>query len=238
MKKYLVSIIIVLLQSTAFPVLLDDIQLKQLTVDRLKQYPVTSDGRNYFFLQSVENKTQIVIGDFSQNDRQRIILITLDSDYNTIQSVVEYDPQKKTIRRRKESDSKLFTADISKLKKDIINGAIYYSNHADKMKSYGELEQVFKKGETANVFPDVFGFNVKLAEVDDNFTPLALFSFGKSGSGYYMQFRTDNYRISAGGLAKPVLRYSVYCKDTNDPVIKEIVDNLFKIREPSINKKK
>jgi hypothetical protein len=215
-----------------YPQQSDDLQLKKIDNDRLKHFPVPEDGRNYFFLLSIENATQIVIGDFMQGDK-KIILINLDSDYNTIKSVVEYYPGKNKLRVRKESESKFFTTDIAKLKKDIISGAIFKNNSTDDMKSYDSLENVFRENDTSKVFPDVYGFNVKLADIDETHRYSAMFTFGKAIHGYYLQFKTIYNKKTYSTEITPVLKYSVYCKNTNDPVVKEYVENLFKIRKPA-----
>ena len=150
--------------------------------------------------------------------------------------MIEYEPDKRSLRKRKESESQFFTTDIAKLKKDIITGALFNSSHADRMKSYDALEMIFKKNEATTVLPDTYGFTVKLTEVDEINKPMALFTFGRSETGYFLQFRTEYYRIIARNTVNPVLRYSVYCKDTNDPVIKDLVEELFKIREPIANR--
>ncbi len=232
MKKLASLFILILISSSAFPVLIDDIQVKRLDADRLKLFPVPKDNRNYFFLQSIGDKTQIVIGDFSKGDSKRIIMITLGSDYNTIKSVTEYYPEKNSLIVKKESDSRFFTQDVNKLKKDIITGTLFNENHADRMKSYDALEMIFKKNDATTILPDTYGFTVKLTEVDEPNKPMGLFTFGKSETGYYLQFRTEYYRLNSRITATPVLRYSVYCKDTNDPVVKDLVEDLFKIREP------
>jgi len=237
MKKIITALLLLMIASTsAIPAILEDLQIKKLDTDRLKQFPVPIHSRNYFFLQSVDNKTQILIGDFLHNDSQKIILITLENDYKTIKSVIEYDPKKKNIRTRKTSDSRYFNSDIKKLKKDIITGAIFNDSHSDRMKSYDALEAVFKKNEALNILPDTYGFTVKLSEVDETNKPMALFTFGRSETGYYLQFKTEYIRINSRNTEIPLLLYSVYCKDTNDPDIKEIVEELFKIREPSAYK--
>lgn len=232
MKKLVTMFILILITSSAFPLLLDDIQVKKLDAGRLKLFPVPKDHRNYFFLQSIEDKTQIVIGDFSQSDNKRLVLITLGNDFNTIKSVVEYYPEKNSLLVKKDSESKFFTKDVNKLKKDIINGTLFRDNHADRMKSYDALDMLFKKMDATTILPDTYGFTVKLTEIDEPNKPMGLFTFGKSETGYYLQFRTEYYRLNSRTTATPVLRYSVYCKDTNDPVVKELVDELFKIREP------
>jgi len=209
-----------------------DLQIKKIDSYRLKLFPVPEDGRNYFFLQSIDDMTQIVIGDFMQGEK-RIVLINLAGDYNTIKSVIEYQPRTKKLLRRKHSESKFFTTDIAKLKKDIISGSIFKNNSTDDMRSYDSLEPVFRENDAGRVFPDVYGFNVKVSEVDHENRYSAMFTFGKASRGYYLQFKTLYYIKTATTEMKPVLKYSVYCKNTHDPVIQEYVENLFKIRKPA-----
>lgn len=231
MKKLTFLFVLVLLASGAFPAMLEDIQIKQIDAGRLKYYPVPKDNKNYFFLQSIGNTTQIVIGDFSAEPK-RIVLITLMKDFNTIKSVTEFYPRDNDVMVKKDSQSKYFTTDIVKLKRDIITGTIFNNNHADKMRSYNDLESIFKKNESSSVLPETYGFTVKLSEVDDKKKPMALFTFGRSETGYYLQFKTEYYRLNMQTTVAPVLSYSVYCRDTKDPLVAELVENLFKIRQP------
>jgi len=210
----------------------DDLQERSIDYDRLKLFPSPAEGKNYFFLQSVENKTCIVIGDFTQVNKN-IILINLNDDYTTIKSVVEYNPVKKQLRIRKESESKFFTTDIAKLKRDIITGAIYKGNNAEDMKSYDDLEKVFKTNDASRIFPEVYGFSVKLTEIDEGNKLSAMYTFGNAIKGYYLQFKTLYYRDNPKSERIPVLKYSVYSRNTQDPVIKEYVEALFKIRKPA-----
>jgi len=209
----------------------DDLQEKYITNDRLKLFPSPAEGKNYFFLLSVEDKTQIVIGDFSQVDK-KIILINLNDDYTTIKSVIEFIPAKNELKVRKVSDSKFFTTDIAKLKKDIITGAIIKGNNTEALKSYDDLENVFKENDASKIFPETYGFSVKLAEFDSG-KQLAVYTFGNTAKGYYLQFKTFFYRENPVSERIPVLKYLVYSKNTNDPVIKEYVEALFKIRKPA-----
>jgi hypothetical protein len=209
----------------------DDLQEKHINNDRLKLFPST--GKNYFFLLSVNDKTQIVIGDLTRSDK-KIILINLNKDYTTIQNVIEYNPVTKQLSTRKDSNSKFFTTDIAKLKRDIITGAVFKGNNTDEMKSFGDLESIFKENDASKIFADVYGFSVKLTEVDEINKILAMYTFGNHiVYGYYLQFKTFYYRENPMSEKKPKLKYSVYSKHTQDPVIIEFVENLFKIRKPS-----
>ena len=167
MKKittlFFASIMSLVIFSYLFSQQYDDLQEKPVNNDRLKLFPV--EGKNYFFLQSIDNETRIVIGDFTQIDK-KIILINLKDDYITIKSVIEYIPAKNEMRVLSKSDSRFFTTDMTKLKKDIITGEIFKGNYAEGMKSYGELERVFKQNELSKIFPEVYGFSVKLDDID------------------------------------------------------------------------
>jgi len=212
----------------------EDLQTKKITEDRLILFPVPADNINYIFMQSIENDTAIVIGDFSGLDK-KIILITDNNNDNTIDSVIEYFPATRDLRRRAVSQSKFFTKDIAKLKKDIIEGTIYKGNYTDEMKSLKTLESVLNNSDTNSLNSDVYGFNIRFYEVDERQRNSAFFSYGKNAGGYYLQFRTEYYRKYFTTEQRPVLKYSVFCKDTNDPVVKDTVENLFKVRQPGVN---
>ncbi len=237
MKKMISLIILFILTGGLTFAITMDLLVKPVDTDRLKFFPVTADNKNYFFLQSIDNVTRIIIGDFTKPEK-RIVMVTLDKDYTTIKSVTEYLPESDEIRNLDESVSKFFTTDVNKLKKDIITGSIFKNNYTDTMQSLGALESVLKRKDSHSIFPDVYGFSVKYSDVDDRKKHSAIFSYGKATKGYYLIFKTEFYRESFISTRIPVLKYSVYCKDTNDPVIQETVDNLFKLKAPVTSKVK
>ncbi|HOK02694.1 MAG TPA: hypothetical protein PKX79_08935 [Spirochaetota bacterium] len=236
MKKILFIIFLYILSiSSLFAIGLEDLQIKPVTIDRLKYFPVPEDNKNYFFLQAIESDSFIVIGDFSGVDK-RIILIEDKNSDNTVDSVVEYYPLTKNYRILKKSESKFFTTDLAKLKRDIITGNIYRGNYADDMKSIDALEAMLKKDDKIAISEDVYSVTVRLLEIDETKRPSAQFVYGKNAGGYFLQFKTDYYRKNFATEIKPILKFSVYCKDTNDSVVKESVENLFKIRAPRVIK--
>jgi hypothetical protein len=63
---------------------------------------------------------------------------------------------------------------------------------------------------------------------------MAMYTFGNHiVLGYYMQFKTFYYRENPKTERKPKLKYSVFSKNTQDPIIKEYVEKLFQIRRPA-----
>lgn len=234
---YSAAILTMISISALFSAGFEDIQTKKVTPDRIKLFPVPADNKNYMFMQSIGNETSIVIGDFSGVEK-KIIMITDRNNDNTIDSVIEYFPLTKDLRKKTDSQSRFFTTDIAKLKKDIIEGSIYKGNYTDDMKSLKTLEDILKDPDTNSLSAEVYGFNVRFYETDERQRYSALFSYGKNSSGYYLQFKTEYYRKDSNTEQKPVMKYSVYCKDTNDPAVKETVENLFKVKQPGVNSSK
>ena len=115
----------------------------------------------------------------------------------------------------------------------ILNARTY-----NNMKSLKTLESVLNNSDTRSLYADVYGFNIKFYEVDELKKNSALFTYGKASAGYYLQFKTEYYRKDYKTEQKPVLRYSVFCKDTEDAVVKETVENLFKLKQPGVNSSK
>jgi len=231
---YLALILTVLFLLPLYPAGLEDLQTKKLQDDRLVYFPVPKDNINYLFMQSIDNDTSIVIGDFSGVEKKIIMIVDKNND-NTIDSVVEYYPLTKDLKVKKDSKSKFFTNDIAKLKKDIIEGAVYKGNYTDNMKSLRTLENILNNSDTNSLNADVYGFNIRYYESDERNKNAALFSYGKSAGGYYLQFKTEYYRKDYKTVQEPVLKYSVYCKDTQDPVVMDVVEYLFKIKQPIVN---
>jgi hypothetical protein len=237
MKKgylYLAAAAVMMMVMPLFSTGLDDLQVNKLTVDRMKHFPVPKDNINYVFLQSIEGDTSIVIGDFSGLEKKIVMIVDQKSD-NTIDAVFEYFPLTKDLRKKTDSQSKFFTNDIVKLKKDIIEGAVYKGNYTDNMKSLGLLESILNNPSANSLYSNVYGFNVKFLETDETHKHSALFSYGKNAGGYYLQFKTEYYRKDFNTVQNPVLKFSVYCRNSNDPVVKETVENLFKVKQPDVN---
>lgn len=237
MKKgylYFAAVAVMMAVVPLFSTGLDDLQVNKLTVDRMKQFPVPADNMNYVFMQSIDGDTSIVVGDFSGLDKKIVMIVDQKSD-NTIDAVFEYFPLTKDLRKKTDSQSKFFTNDIVKLKKDIIEGSVYKGNYTDNMKSLSLLENILNNPGANTLYSNVYGFNVKFLETDETHKHSALFSYGKNAGGYYLQFKTEYYRKDFNTVQNPVLKFSVYCRNSTDPVVKETVENLFKVKQPDVN---
>jgi hypothetical protein len=194
-----------------------------ITKDIMKVLPETQDYRNYFFLQSIDDNTSILIGDFSGQQELIVQIIDENSD-NTIDKVYEYYPASKKLRIRKNTSvSQYFTSNIAQLKRDIISGAVYQNTYTYQMKSIETLKYVIDTN--LNVYPINRGYLAKFIDPDTTTMSMAEFYFRKENSRYDLQFRTNYYKIFRHEI-HPMPPYSVYCKNSKDPIVAETVEKL------------
>lgn len=196
-----------------------------LSKDVMRILPETQDFRNYFFLQSIDDTTIILIGDFSGAEEIFVQIIDNNSD-NAIDAVYEYYPQTKRFKvLSNTSSSKFFTTNIAQLKRDIISGSIFRTNYSYQMKSIDILRNIIQAG--IDIHPDERGFVARYIDPDLKSQPMAEFYFRKEFGRYDLQFKTNYYKIFRLEV-HPVPPYSVYCRNSKDPVVVETVESLLK----------
>ena len=191
----------------------------------MRLYPVPSDFRNYFFLQSVDDSTSIVVGDFTGRERVIVHILDKNSD-NTIDLITEYYPESGKYKTSKKSVSSFVNTDIAQMKKDIIQGVIFKRNYSYKMTSLDTLKRQLKRG--LDIFDYEYGHSVKFYDPDRTSTIMGDFFFGKRNKGYDLQFKTNYYKLFRTKIVPP-LQYSVYCRNSKDPVVVETVESLIKM---------
>ena len=192
--------------------------------EKMKLLPVPVDYRNYFFLQSIDDDTHIIVGDFTGAEKLFSQVIDKGSN-NEINKVVEYFPDSRKFKRRKSSSSK-FVANIEDLKNDIITGKIFRETYSYKMTSLDTLEYKIKDG--TDIFPYGVGYTVKFYDPDEPTTIMSEFFFAKRNDRYDLIFKTNYYKLYRMKI-KPPIPYSVYCKNSKDPIVAKVVESLRKM---------
>ncbi|OHD70286.1 MAG: hypothetical protein A2W19_07305 [Spirochaetes bacterium RBG_16_49_21] len=198
--------------------------IEPISNERLSLFPNPPDYRNYFFLQSIGNSTSIIIGDFTGRKRLIVHLIDENSD-NTIDKIYEYYPDIGQFKKIRRCSSQFFTENIAQLKKDIIEGKIFRDNYSYKMQSLDSL--LYKLEEGFDINHSGSGYTVQFFDPDPPSTQMSEFYFNKIQDRYDLQFRTNYYKIFNLKIIPPI-PYSVYCKNSKDPVVAEVVESLLK----------
>lgn len=190
--------------------------------EKLKMFPIPSDYRNYFFLQSIDNNTSVIIGDFTGAEKIVAHILDEGSD-NTIDKVFDYYPDSNKIKTPKESKSIFFKSNIADLKQDIIDGKIFRENYSYKMKSLETIMFKLEQGTDISQYGD--GYSIKFYDPDAPSTIMSEFYFSKKLGRYDLIFKTNYYKLFRSNIQPPV-NFSVYCKNSNDPVVAKVVEDL------------
>lgn len=219
-----VPITVVILLITAFALQGNTFFTGFFSREKVALLPVPSDYRNYFFLQSIGDETHIIIGDFTGANKFFSQIIDKGSD-NSIEKVVEYFPDMKKFKYRRSSSSKFVTG-IEDLKMDIISGKIFRENYSYKMKSLNTLKYKLKDG--TDIYKSGYGHSVKFYDPDEPTSIMSEFFFSKRHGRYDLIFKTNYYKLYKMKI-RPPIPFSVYCKNSKDPVVAKTVESLKKM---------
>ena len=206
-----------------------DLMTEMMNSKRLRLLPVSKDFRNYFILQSIDNQTNIIVGDFVGSEKKIILIEDHNSD-NTVDRVYEYypdRPENNNIISLPKSTSDL-VYNIESMKKDIISGEIFAKNYTYTMRSMPDLIKKINKNE--DIYKHQHGYTVKIYDPDNKSTIMGDFFFGRKDGRYYLQFNTNYYKLFNSRI-RPLVPQSVYCVNSKDEVVKESVEKLVKLKE-------
>ncbi len=222
---YFICLCSIVLFSTGFQIQ-DTPCSKLITNEELKNLPVSKDFRNYFILQSIDDVTNIVIGDFIGSDKLFSLIIDYNSDVR-IDKVVEYFPRDKKFTNPPKPTTSFFSANIEEMKRQIVEGDIFRNNYAYKMKSLLSLQELLKRGK--NISKHKTGWSVKSYDPNHPSTVMYEFYFSKNDNGRYdLVFKTNYYKIFRTKI-QPVVYFSVFCRNSKDPYVAEIVESLLNL---------
>jgi hypothetical protein len=220
-RKMAVIIIFVL----AIPIFANSLFTSEISKEKMRLMPVPLDYRNYFFFQAIGNKSFIIIGDFTGSEKIIVKVIDRNSD-NTVDRVVEYLKDSKKFKIKRFSSSSFYKKNIAEMKMDIISGKIFKKNYSYHMKSLDFLK--YKLNDGSDIRKSGYGYSVKFFDPDARSTVMSEFFFLKKDGLYTLIFKTNYYKLFNMKI-RPAIPYSVYCKDTKDPVVKETVESLYKL---------
>jgi hypothetical protein len=195
-----------------------------LTPGVIQMLPVTVDFRNYFILQSIGTSTAILVGDFSGAEKN-VFLVTDEKQDGTIDKVYEFLPDVKKVKTPSKPSSPLFST-FAQMRDDIINGTVFNANYSYQMLSLGSLIARIKTGR--DVYDWRYGHTVKVFDPDNPSTIMGEYFFSRKDGLYTLIFATYYYKLFKTKIVPPIY-YSVFCRDTKDPKIKEVVDSLYQL---------
>ncbi len=195
---------------------------KLITDSTLRFVTPPEDFRAYFMLQSIDDVTVILVGNFIDPEKVITLIIDEGSD-NTVDSVIEYFPDTKKFRRTKKINSRFIKSDIAEMKKDIIEGTVFEKNYSYQMNSLNALKK--KLGEGKDIYFTDAGTRVVINDPETAATAMADFFFKIKEDRYDLKFKTIYYKLYNTKI-QPPLSFSVYCRNSKDPVVAKYVKEL------------
>ena len=197
-------------------------ETKLLNESSLKFIKPPDDFRAYFMLQSIEDTTVILVGNFVDPEKVLILIVDEGSD-NTVDNVVEYYPETKKYQRMKNITSNFIKHDIAELKKDIIEGLVFKKYYSYQMSSLPELKNQLNRGK--DIFFTDAGTRVVINDPEKKSTVMSDFFFKIREDRFDLKFKTEYYKLYYTTI-KPPISFSVYCRDSKDPVVAKYVKEL------------
>ncbi len=202
-----------------------DLQVTEISSEKMKLMPIPKDYRNYFFLQSIDDTTKILIGDFTGTERLISLIIDRDGD-EKIDKIYDYYPDKNEYRSPGKSKSQFFNDDFGKMIKKIIDGTMFLDTYSYQMKSLGALRNKLDEG--ADISKEGAGYRVIIYDPDSPREIMSEFFFSKRLGKYNLVFKTKYYKIFNASIFPP-LEYSVYCVNSKNKTVQETVESLLQM---------
>ena len=194
-----------------------------LTPAKMKLLPVPADFRNYFLLQSIDNTTNILLGNFVGAEKVFCLIIDKGSD-GKVDKIVEYYPDSGKYLYPAKPSSEFYT-DLESVKDQIVKGEIFKNNYAYQMRSLNSVTRLIAEGK--NIYKTKYGFSIRFFDPDEPTTIMNEFYFNKNvAGGYDLTFKTNYYKSFRTKIV-PALRYSIYCRNSKDPIVMKTVGSLF-----------
>jgi hypothetical protein len=197
-----------------------------LSAAKLKYLPIPLTREDYALIQSIENRTSIVIGRFSSGERTITMITDSDND-GAVNEVMTYYVDLGNYMKSPEP-AKEYPADkFTEMKRQIINGVKgdLYPN--------AEGAQYVKKlldsrSPLVRTVRQKNGFKVVVDDADKKDLHRAEFYFADNANkGFDLVFQVQYTNLGSENIYKPI-KYSVYCKGSSDKLIGDVTKDLSK----------
>jgi hypothetical protein len=200
-----------------------------LIVGRLPYLPIPSSKEDYAILQAIGSVTNIVIGNFKSGERKVIFISDTNAD-GTVDSGAIYYPDTKKLAKITQP-AKDYPADLfKKMKLEIINGVSEDLTPNAEGSVYLKKLLESKSGLLRKVHYRN-GYRTFINDPDDPKLHRVIFYYSnnqKANGGVDLAFEVV-YRNVGSQMIAPIVKYSVYAKGSTDPVIAEVVNDLFAV---------
>jgi len=198
---------------------------ERIVLKNLRTLPIPYSNKNYAFLQSLDKECNIVVGSFTKGFRK----ITLFKDKNVdgkVDQVVHWFVDRKKYKIEPRPGEFCSPEKFKKMKEEIITGKTGSLFPNPEGTEY--LMSLLEKG-LVKIAKMRNGYLVVMPDQDNMASERIKYSFSDNANrGVDLVFEV-RYWNRGSVLESPIIRYSVYCKNSKDGFISGKVKELIKI---------
>ncbi len=195
-----------------------------LTRRSVMHLPIPESNEDYAFMQSIRTVTNVIIGSFASGEKKITWIQDTDAD-GTVDSILYFYPELGKVKEDASPAETVSAEKFEEMKRDIIMGK--QDQLAPNQEAVLPLKRLIEKNsEIINVQKTKNGYSVRIPDVDNRSRIRITFMYSNNRvHGYDMVFEVI-YRNVGETLVAPVIRHSVYCSNSVDPVVKEYAQEL------------
>jgi hypothetical protein len=200
-----------------------------ITKSKLKDMPVPHALEDYALFQSIGKVTNVVIGDFKSGEN-KITLITDNNADGVVDAVSTWDYEQKKFSEIPKPSEHISKEKFLQMKKDIFAGASD-SGLRSNPEGIHFLKKVMEERATrmVKVSKHNRGYRIAVTDADDTRKNRLVFSYSDNGIlGKDAAFEV-HYRIVGEYNLIPVIKTGVFCKNSVDPYVIEVIEEIKKI---------
>ena len=200
----------------------------QISAAKLAYLPIPGTKEDYVIFQSIGKVSTLVIGRFASGEKEIFYISDTNGD-GKVDEGTTYFPDIKKFRAVAQVAQQYTPEKFKQMKLDVINGVRGELNPNQEGVSYIK-KNVEKRSDIVKKTRYKNGFRVFINDPDDQNLHRAIFYYSnnkKSTGGADLAFKVE-YRNVGTQMISPIINYNVYCKDSDDPVVAEVVDDLSK----------
>lgn len=198
------------------------IPTEPLGAHNLKTLIIPSSNNDYAFIQSIDRETSVVIGNF-KGDKKLITLIKDENSDGKVDLVLHWYPALNNFTRENEPDKYCTAGHFRKMKEEIIQGKYNTDNpFADTLTL---MDDVMK--DTGNISRSKNGFRVVSMNSDKPAEERVVIYFSSNGINGNDLIFEHNFINLGQNKVKPLVKWIVYCRDSKDAYVKELVGRLY-----------
>ncbi len=195
-----------------------------LIAEKINTLPFPYSSENYIFLQSIGKVTNVIIGEFLSGKNKITFITDKDAD-GKVDLIMYYYFDTHKFRKQPKPESIYPPDKFKKLKMDIINGIQGDLNSNAEGVPFIK-SQVKNESINTKIYRKRHGYKVFVNDADNKSRNRLNFFYSNNGiHGFDLVFQVKYINVR-GTMLKPAIMFSVYCKNSFDPVVKDAAKDL------------